>query len=766
MGFGACGILVLAVQHGLAGGSSAGDPPSSRAQNLFPASERASVWGMAQQSWSVEEDVSVAPDGSRTADLIRRVNPAPAVLRRPLAGFPGTKASFGIHVKAPDGAADPGPLFFAIRNDSTAELLAVAELDLSSGILNVKSGKGEASVARDGWVHVCLAADAGLSVGDTVAVYFGSGHDHVRVSTGFLAWGMQLSTDTSCGTYVRTEDAAVTIESAGVPPTPPAATPASAPPPAAEPTPEPAAEPEPEPIPASTPSPAPASTPAPVATPAPQAPLTAGPAPLAAALPAPSQIAPAPRDLSQRVPALLASCWLRDLRTLATTQGADREIVAACVEPAMRAARLAPDRRESWDVALELAQLGLRDGVRAAAAARTEALAALARIDPADDVVRLARIEAAVAAQRSVDAQARALETMLDARNRVAVGDPVAARLALALSNVESARSNAAAAARWLRESIALDPSFPAARLASREAAGAPAVSDRALEVEMRPVGQTLQPLEPLRLVVRVRNASPNPLAIGSDAPIDRAAALRCEFMPDGTQGAAGAASDPVRIDRRLRLGAGEDLAFEFDASGTSVGRAAEADPLAMRVLRCSLAINPQPGQGGTRLGSPGFTAVAPHVQLAGVDVTPDWARDSLAHLGEPATWECARRVVLLSHALCRDGVPAEVWAADRSAWWEAVVKAWKALPPPARAWSVAMLPRASVGMQPLLDAIRADSSAEVLLSRLLASGSAVDPATVRACHATGDAALARLADALAASGAQGGGALVAPDRR
>ena len=94
---------------------------------------------------------------------------------------------------------------------------------------------------------------------------------------------------------------------------------------------------------------------------------------------------------------------------------------------------------------------------------RTEALAALARIDPADDVVRLSRIGGAIDRHSTAEARVRAYETMLDASNHASIGAPVASRLAFQLASLDSRMGNTDLFDRWLGKSVKTDPSYPAA---------------------------------------------------------------------------------------------------------------------------------------------------------------------------------------------------------------------------------------------------------------------------------------------------------------
>jgi hypothetical protein len=151
---------------------------------------------------------------------------------------------------------------------------------------------------------------------------------------------------------------------------------------------------------------------------------------LAAAAPQPAPDA----DFVQRVDRMLGAAWLADLYPLTRDPDITDEGYQAALAMALRCARLAPDRRAAWDLALLLADQVEAGTPEPARAARREALEALARLDPADDVVRLARLADAIDSHPTADARVRAYEAALSERNRAAIGSPCAARLAYQLA--------------------------------------------------------------------------------------------------------------------------------------------------------------------------------------------------------------------------------------------------------------------------------------------------------------------------------------------
>jgi hypothetical protein len=431
--------------------------PTDRSENLLTSSENAETWGIGDASWSVSCDAAAAPDGSQTADLIRRIDAAPAVLRRAYPDFPGAQAAFSAHFRAPTDSPETGPLFLAIRNDTTEQLIAVAELSLATCSITTQVGTASAQPDRDGWCRTCLATSSGVKPGDTLAIYYGSGHDNVTPGNGFLIWGLQLSATATCTAYVQTGVAAVAIESGSN-----AASTSDA-----------------DPIPAAT-KPPEAEAAKPDVPPAVQPPPAA---------PAPAQAPAASPGLAR----LLYAAWLAELFVFTLDPDIPDEGYEAAMELARRTALLAPDRRAAWDLALVLADQIASGNPTAAATVRTEALAALARIDPADDVVRLSRIGDAIERHSTAEGRVRAYETMLDAKHRASVGAPVASRLAYQLASLESRMGNTDLFARWLGDSVKTDPSYPAA---AQSAAGffRMRVNDPAADVELLSIALEANP--------------------------------------------------------------------------------------------------------------------------------------------------------------------------------------------------------------------------------------------------------------------------------
>ena len=803
----------------------------------------------------------------------------------------------------------------------------------------------------------------------------------------------------------------------------------------------------------------------PGAAPSAPAPATATPStpPATAAVPAPDA------DFAARIDRMLGAAWLADLFPFTRDPDVTDEGYQAALSTALRCARLGPDRRAAWDLALLLAdqvEAGRPDQARAA---RREALEALARLDPADDAIRLARLADAIDSHPTADARVRAYEAALSDRNRAAIGSPCAARLAYQLASLESRIGNPELFARWLAESVKTDPAFPAAaqaaagffrmrvsdpaadvellsgaveanprdvatwsalvtvlldggafqgaervirmaiavaeaerrmetvysltgdlatalwgsgqteaavrelelrmarltddfrrmislidptitnerlnrefppipttlslamlglakrqgdqsrveQLAERalrgsdaeirrakdanasprriaeydiqkiattllfgkdvasirplidstvkaealgaqgkarfegmllwrqgklaeavaaleplraedpmaryayasallelkrqseaaaefravaqdclgtsigllaldrlaEALGQKALATsqlspeiaaratameeslrrhlpksvdelvemplRALTVEVAASSTTIRPYEPLDLRVRLRNSSRLPMAIGADAPISGTVTLRAAAPRPGIARYGELEPQPVLIDRRLRLDPGQEIEVNVEAALTQIGLLLNFEPLDPHLVNIAVVSNPATASGGAGPGFMGTVTSAPPIQYTGVLVTKPWIEESRQAIKVAGSVDAVTRIALLAHAAANPGEQPEPLRPLLKESWTDIVAAWKALPERAQAWVIAVLPKETPDLAPLLEAARASTAPSVLRSWAITRVTDPKDAMLDVCRRSGDAELAQLADAI-----------------
>lgn len=126
------------------------------------------------------------------------------------------------------------------------------------------------------------------------------------------------------------------------------------------------------------------------------------------------------------------------------------------------AADLRPDSDMMWRHLLRAAQLAGPLVPEAEEASRT-AVAAISRLAPNDQVIRLQRIVDAVDARDTAEGRIAALRGFLEPEAVKVIGAPVASRLAFDLALLESRRGSMDAFAKDIATALSLSPAFPAA---------------------------------------------------------------------------------------------------------------------------------------------------------------------------------------------------------------------------------------------------------------------------------------------------------------
>jgi tetratricopeptide (TPR) repeat protein len=178
------------------------------------------------------------------------------------------------------------------------------------------------------------------------------------------------------------------------------------------------------------------------------------------AAPASAEIDPGPPVAPET---RLAAYFARTARQLLRQELQTVAAIDAALILAQEAARLEPSDPERWRLVAAIASLAERDDIRAGA------MRTVARLDPRDDVARLAALNDALERYQTAEERAKAAGRLLEPASRDRLGVAVASRLALDLALLEERRGRPEEYARWLAESVALDP---ANRTAAAMAAG------------------------------------------------------------------------------------------------------------------------------------------------------------------------------------------------------------------------------------------------------------------------------------------------------
>jgi tetratricopeptide (TPR) repeat protein len=271
----------------------------------------------------------------------------------------------------------------------------------------------------------------------------------------------------------------------------------------------------------------------------------------------------------------------------------------------------------------------------------------------------------------------------------------------------------------------------------------------RALTVEVTPSSTQIKPYEQFSFTIRMRNNSRIPLAIGGDCPITGKVTMRAAAPRPGNSDPAELPPQPILIDRRLRLGPGEEITVNIEADLTMVGLVLNVQPLDAHLVNVAVVSNPSAATGGISAGFLGSVTGCPPIQFTGVDVTAEWLTESRALIRSAGNVDAVTRLALLVHAAADPKRLPEAARADTKAIWTDVVEAWKALPERAQAWVIGVMPEDTPEMAPLLEAAKASTSPTVLRSWAITR--VVDPKDpmLDVCRRSGDADLGKLADAV-----------------
>jgi tetratricopeptide (TPR) repeat protein len=270
----------------------------------------------------------------------------------------------------------------------------------------------------------------------------------------------------------------------------------------------------------------------------------------------------------------------------------------------------------------------------------------------------------------------------------------------------------------------------------------------RALTVEVTPSSTQIKPYEQFSFTIRMRNNSRIPLAIGGDCPITGKVTMRAAAPRPGNSDPAELPPQPILIDRRLRLGPGEEITVNIEADLTMVGLVLNVQPLDAHLVSVAVVSNPSAATGGISAGFLGSVTGCPPIQFTGVDVTAEWLTESRALIRSAGNVDAVTRLALLVHAAADPKRLPEAARADTKAIWTDVVEAWKALPERAQAWVIGVMPEDTPEMAHL-EAAKASTSPTVLRSWAITR--VVDPKDpmLDVCRRSGDADLGKLADAV-----------------
>lgn len=291
-------------------------------------------------------------------------------------------------------------------------------------------------------------------------------------------------------------------------------------------------------------------------------------------------------------------------------------------------------------------------------------------------------------------------------------------------------------------------------------------------EMVTRTPGETPTPFSWIGFRITMVNQSGIPLAVGRRDPITSQLVMRGQAPAAGRKVIPPAAPDPTKpnepviladaeqpireavipFDQDLQIEVNGQIQFVIEAANTPLGIRLAQEPLLTHLASATFVTNSRDYGYGAMPGFLGSVAPVIPFPVMGVEVTPEWVKESLAMIAGPRSNESVVRLVLLAHAAAKpsDALTKEVETAlSAPEIFKAIADAWLTLDPISQAWVVAALPPDTPAMMPLIDAIRSSTAPEVLTSWMLARVTEAKDPMLDVARRTGDARMVRLADAV-----------------
>ncbi len=156
----------------------------------------------------------------------------------------------------------------------------------------------------------------------------------------------------------------------------------------------------------------------------------------------------------------LSSRLALDAFTLMRTPGVTAQEIDVAADMTRLAAELTPDRVESWQDVLAMADL-IGPGEEWAARWRDKAVAKLSAMQPANSVLLLRRLAAAISSKQTAEARIKAFDVSLSPTYVKSLPGPVASRLALDAGYLLNRLGDAPGFESYLITSCTLDPANP-----------------------------------------------------------------------------------------------------------------------------------------------------------------------------------------------------------------------------------------------------------------------------------------------------------------
>ena len=260
------------------------------------------------------------------------------------------------------------------------------------------------------------------------------------------------------------------------------------------------------------------------------------------------------------------------------------------------------------------------------------------------------------------------------------------------------------------------------------------------------PEKELLEPFDPIRYRLTLKNQSIIPLAITLAGPIKQNVLLQPRISSTTNPGVNRLVPQVVPFDRAIELAPGESMSMNWDFGWTEVGLRICQDPLSGGIVDVRGSSNFDASAGSFIVGEFGAQPSVPSVQVNGVRLTPEWISSKIASVATPTTDSDLVDLVLLAFAANKKTMAPETEAAA----WKSVTEGFGKLPPEAQSWVLLVGPHEAPGFEPVLDIARATTSVDVRAAYILSYCTTQDDGQLAAALRTDDRLLRLVVEVLA----------------
>ncbi len=155
---------------------------------------------------TVTPNATTAPDGTTTADLIAATSAAAVVARTANNVMLATGTSYTASIYTKKGTRTTAR--FLIRNDTSGTNFSACTFNYDTGA--VDQSDWSAQQLPNGWWRLSFTRSSGITVGDSLAFYWGELGAVLAAGASWYVWGAQVAVGTPVGPYIATTTATAT----------------------------------------------------------------------------------------------------------------------------------------------------------------------------------------------------------------------------------------------------------------------------------------------------------------------------------------------------------------------------------------------------------------------------------------------------------------------------------------------------------------------------------------------------------------------------